>query len=554
MNKKILSFALVLVLVLALVPAVSAAESKPSISTIAVGGHHVVVIGTDGSLWAWGGNEYGQLGNGTTTEWPDDLDSQYKSMIVNSIPIRIGTDMDWKSVAAGSIHTVAIKNDGSLWIWGNYLIEEAAIDMSKPIRIGTDNDWASVAANLSHTIAIKKDGSLWAWGANSEGQIGDVTDTYITVPTRIGTDSNWKSVSTNRHTVAIKTDGSLWAWGWNYSGQLGDGTETDTKIPIQIGKDTDWVSAVAGVHYTLAIKADGSLWSLNSGKAEQIGTDKWVYIVANGERNNYTSATAIQADGSLWALDWDWRSGKVETALIDKNSVWTNAVVGNFGYFSLAIKADGSLWAQECYYAYDDDYNTSSIRSPLEMIWPAANPLDSANTWAHEGITSALEKGFVPTEIQNNYTNVITRLEFCRMAVKWVEYATGKNIDTVLSEQGKSRDTNAFTDTNDPDILAAFALGITNGTGNNQFTPNGQFSREQAATMIMNTCGAIGRDVSNLPTSDFVDLGAAETWAVDGINFVQANGIMQGTGDSIFDPKATYTREQSIITFDNISK
>ena len=179
--------------------------------------------------------------------------------------------------------------------------------------------------------------------------------------------------------------------------------------------------------------------------------------------------------------------------------------------------------------------------------------LDSASTWARDGITSAIGKGFVPAEIQSSYTNVITRAEFCRMAIKWVEYATGKNIDTVLSERGLSRNPNAFTDTNDPAILAAYALSITSGTGNNQFSPNGQFDRQQAAGMIMNTCRAIGADVSNPPTSDFVDLDTAATWARDGINFVRANGIMQGTGNNSFSPSTPYTREQSIVTFDNIN-
>jgi len=182
----------------------------------------------------------------------------------------------------------------------------------------------------------------------------------------------------------------------------------------------------------------------------------------------------------------------------------------------------------------------------------AAPNLGSASTWAREGIAAAVARGFVPADIQGNYTNVITRAEFCRMAVMWVEYATGKSIDAVLSERGVVRDPNAFADTNDPYILAAFALGITSGTGDGRFTPNGQFSREQAATMIMNTCRAIGVDVSNPPAPGFADMGRAARWAVDGINFVRANGIMQGTGNNYFSPGAPFTREQSIVTFNNI--
>jgi hypothetical protein len=179
------------------------------------------------------------------------------------------------------------------------------------------------------------------------------------------------------------------------------------------------------------------------------------------------------------------------------------------------------------------------------------NPLDTASSWARDGITSALNKGFIPADLQNNYSNVITREEFCRMAVKWVEYALGKNIDTILAERGLTRNPNAFTDTDDPAILAAAALGITSGIGGGLFDPNGQFNREQAATMIMNTCKAIGTDVT-APTSTFSDIGTAAGWAVPAISFVQQHGIMSGTGGNNFTPKDLYTREMSIVTFNNI--
>jgi Leucine-rich repeat (LRR) protein len=178
--------------------------------------------------------------------------------------------------------------------------------------------------------------------------------------------------------------------------------------------------------------------------------------------------------------------------------------------------------------------------------------LNTASSWTRDGINDAYNKGFIPTDIQNHYQNVITRQGFCRMAVRWLEYATGKTIDTVLSERNLSRHPNPFRDTNDPYILAAFALGITAGTSSNTFTPNGQFTREQAATMIMNTCRAIGVNVSNPPASGFADMNTVSSWAVNGVNFARANGIMQGTGNNNFSPKGTYTREQSIVTFSNI--
>ena len=187
--------------------------------------------------------------------------------------------------------------------------------------------------------------------------------------------------------------------------------------------------------------------------------------------------------------------------------------------------------------------------------------LDTASEWAKTGITEAIAKGFVPYEIQNLYTNVITRQEFCRLSVRFTEYALDKDIDDILAERGLSRKLNAFEDTTDPYILAAFALGITKGTKAptnttpGLFTPNGSFTRQEAATMLMRVCGVIGADTSNPPASDFQDINEADNWAHDGINYVRANGIMDGTSTTTptFNPKGTYTRQESIVTLYRIN-
>jgi hypothetical protein len=184
-----------------------------------------------------------------------------------------------------------------------------------------------------------------------------------------------------------------------------------------------------------------------------------------------------------------------------------------------------------------------------------------ASEWALEGIKSAISKGFVPQDLQNNYKNVITRAEFCLMAVKWLEYRLSKDIDSILVDNNVSRNPNAFSDTTDRYILAAYALGVTNGTQAptettpGLFTPNGQFSREQAATMIRNTCMVAGIDINNTVSAGFSDIDTASSWAVDGINYVRNAGIMQGTSTNppLFSPKETYTREQSVVTYNNIT-
>ena len=198
--------------------------------------------------------------------------------------------------------------------------------------------------------------------------------------------------------------------------------------------------------------------------------------------------------------------------------------------------------------------------SSSDIPFIPGTPLETASAWSREGISDAIKADIVPGDLQNNYTNVVTRAEFCRMAIKWLEFRTGKDIDMILAEKGLSRDVGAFSDTSDPDILAAYALGITSGTvapsdtSPGTFTPNGSFSREQAATMVRNVCKAAGINVSDVTPAGYEDIGSASSWAVDGINFCYANGIMTGTSTEPFQfsPKNPYTRQESIVTFNRI--
>ncbi|OXB94733.1 RCC1 domain-containing protein [Parageobacillus galactosidasius] len=230
---------------------------------VAAGYSHTVAIKNDGSLWAWGHNSSGQLGDGTTTN--------------KATPTRIGTDTDWKQVACGQYHTVAIKNDGSLWAWGYNNYGQlgdgtTTTHRSTPTKIGTNTNWKQVAAGGNHTIAIKNDGSLWAWGYNYYGQLGDGTTVNKTTPTRIGTDTDWKQVACGYdHTVAIKNDGSLWAWGYNGSGRLGDGTTINKYTPTRIGTDTDWKQVAAGSSHTVAIKLTLDVYGWGNNNYGQLG-------------------------------------------------------------------------------------------------------------------------------------------------------------------------------------------------------------------------------------------------------------------------------------------
>ena len=228
---------------------------------VSTGQYYTVAIKIDGSLWGWGENRTGQLGDGTT--------------INRAAPVRIGNDFDWQTIATGPSRTVAIKTDGSLWGWGansNGEFGDGAISNSIPVRIGTATGWKSVAVGEGHTMALRADGSLWGWGTNSFGQIGDGTSINRTAPVRIGASTDWKAIATGAvHTVAVKVDGSLWSWGRNEVGQLGDGTTTNRSVPVRIGTATDWEAIAAGAVHTVGSRTGGSFWAWGWNKFGQLG-------------------------------------------------------------------------------------------------------------------------------------------------------------------------------------------------------------------------------------------------------------------------------------------
>ena len=157
------------------------------------------------------------------------------------MPTQVGTDTDWAQVAAGTLHTMAIRADGSLWAWGfngvGDLGDGTTTDRHSPVRIGTDTDWVYVSAFDSTSLGIRADGSLWAWGNNLNGRTGLGTTAGNTlVPTRVGTDTDWVQVGMSEvHTMATRSDGSLWAWGNNLNGGTGLGlTAGITLVPTRV--------------------------------------------------------------------------------------------------------------------------------------------------------------------------------------------------------------------------------------------------------------------------------------------------------------------------------
>jgi alpha-tubulin suppressor-like RCC1 family protein len=286
---------------------------------ISCGFNHVAAIKTDGTLWTWGDNTGGQIGDNTSGSTLDRL---------TPVTTFVG-GTNWKQVSCGYRHTAAIKTDGTLWIWGSggngRLGNNATTNKLTPVQTFLEGtNWKQVACGGFHTAAIKTDGTLWTWGDNTSGQIGDNTSgtNRLTPVTTFLGGNTWKQVSCATgaaHTAAIKTDGTLWNWGQNVDGQLGDNTIINRSTPIQtLLGGTNWKQVSCGDSHTAAIKTDGTLWTWGSDVRGELGINSGTIDISTpvttfaGGTNwkqvscSKTHTTAIKTDGTLWTWGWNF--------------------------------------------------------------------------------------------------------------------------------------------------------------------------------------------------------------------------------------------------------
>ena len=279
------------------VPGVWSDFDKGLSNTTDHGGKSVLAIKNGGTLWAWGYNPNGQLGD--------------NSIVSRSSPVQVpGTT--WSKIGGVSTIGAATKTDGTLWVWGTNAYGQLGLNertqRSSPTQIpGTT--WSSITLDMNSSMALKTDGTLWSWGYNSVGQSAQNDRAHISSPTQIpGT--TWSRVACGYDsTLAIKTDGTLWAWGTGNNGILAQNNETQYSSPVQI-PGTTWSKASISEKYGAGIKTDGTLWTWGKDDEGQLGVNTqdqhrsspvqvpgttWVEIA-----NNVNQMVASKTDGTVW--------------------------------------------------------------------------------------------------------------------------------------------------------------------------------------------------------------------------------------------------------------
>jgi alpha-tubulin suppressor-like RCC1 family protein len=290
-------------------------------SDLAAGARNGLALKRDGTVWMWGDNQDGSLGDGLTTP----ASTVYGPVV--STPIQVPGLGDVVAVAAGYGHSLALKSDGTVWAWGfnghGQLGDGTTETRKTPFQVSGLAGVVKIAAGDAHSVAVKGDGTVWAWGSNVGGQLGDGTTTDRLSPVQVSSLSGTATVAAGRfHNLALKDDGTVWAWGDDQFGQLGEAAElqpgpSEAQLgPLQVGGLTGVTKIAAGLTHSLALKSDGTLWAWGDNSVGELG------------------------DGQVRASDWPDRSTPVKVS-----GLAGVAAIAGGDYQSLAVTGDGAVWA-----------------------------------------------------------------------------------------------------------------------------------------------------------------------------------------------------------------
>ena len=485
-------------------PEMTPTKVLDDVYSVSVGFHTTYALKQDGSLWVWGNNGTGQLG----FEGGNDSDATHAYYVpIQTVPYKLMDDV--AAVCHDSDTSAVIKRDGSLWIWGWYLIGNdsykpqkltdnviaASVDTGRlayvtadhtlwikeqtdaPIRVMSDVIDTEIGYN--YVFAIKSDHSLWAWGKNEKGQLGIGSTEPSDTPVKVMDGVRRVSSDGSRRVAAVKLDNSLWVWGNNYEYQLGT-TKTDLKstsivnpskivwTPTKIMDDV----AYADIGPLCAVRTDGSYWSN--------------YLQPNGKLvqlpNIVVTLDSLQIGSSTTPITPDVPSSNNSSTFTDVKST---------DYY-----ADAVQWAVEKNITSGTSATTFSPSATcskaqiLTFLWrangspdpTAENPFTDVKTtdYFYKAALWAAEKGLVSSSTFDANTDC-TRA----MTMEYMWKAAGS---PAASYNGKFNDVPASADYAQA-VAWAVEQKITSGTGGSNFSPAATCTRGQIVTFLHRAMG-----------------------------------------------------------------
>jgi alpha-tubulin suppressor-like RCC1 family protein len=273
-------------------PAAGAAYAEggscPAFTAVSGGGYHSLALAAGGTVWSWGSNAFGQLGNGSTTSRNNPGPSQVQNAT---------------AISAGAQHSLALAVDGTVTAWGYNNSGQLGNGTNTstyelpPVKVSGLTGVTAIAAGGYHSLALAADGSVWAWGQNRDGQLGDDSPDNRNTPVKVLNLSGVTAIAAGLyHSMALKNDGTVWTWGYNSFGQLGNDNTTSRDLPVQATGLSNASAIGAGSYHSLAV-ASGVVhgWGWNS--SGQVGDN----TVTNRDVPTATTlsgATAVDGGGS----------------------------------------------------------------------------------------------------------------------------------------------------------------------------------------------------------------------------------------------------------------
>ncbi|HUP70392.1 MAG TPA: RHS repeat-associated core domain-containing protein [Acidimicrobiales bacterium] len=361
------------------------------VTSVAGGGFHSLALKSDGSVTAWGSNITGQLGNSTTS-------------VVPSGPVQATGLSGVSAVAAGRDHSLGLKSDGTVWAWGfngsGQLGNNSTTSSSVPLQVTGLSGVTAIAGGGDHSLALKSDGTVWAWGANDSGQLGTASTIDSLVPVQVSGLAGAVAVAAgSTHSLAARADGTGWAWGANGSGQLGNASTTTSLVPVQASGLGSAVAVAAGSTHSLALRSDATVraWGANTfgqlGNGSTANSSVPVSVTSLSNVQPVAKATyAYNGDGLrisksvarlTTAFAWDlsgglpmmlkenstyyvYGPGGTPLERIDSSGAVTYHHQDQLGSTSLLTDAAGAVVATASYDAYGKTTSsTGSARTPL---------------------------------------------------------------------------------------------------------------------------------------------------------------------------------------------
>ncbi|MBI5141211.1 MAG: Ig-like domain-containing protein [Nitrospirae bacterium] len=286
---------------------------------MSAGGRHVLLLKSDGKVWAWGRNNYGQVGDGTAV----DL----------TTPTQLAglSGTTFASVAGGGYHSLALKDDGTVIGWGyngNGQLgngEHTFSPVTSPVSVSGLTGITAIAGGEFHSLALKNDGTVWAWGANGRGQLGSGSTDGSYVPVKVSGLSNVIAIAAAvENSIALKSDFTVWTWGNNTYGQLGVSSGDLSSVPVQVAGLTGIVAVSSGYNHSLALKNDGTVWAWGRNDNDQLGFE---YVSGQNFHPIPTQVAGLSGIASIAAGDWhnlSLKSGYTAWA-------WGNIYYGQLG-------------------------------------------------------------------------------------------------------------------------------------------------------------------------------------------------------------------------------